>query len=75
MKPSFIETLKYIPLDRVFIESDSDRNVSLKERYHIFSEIRQKGTQEIALKMLKNAKIFFTWKNISFPPGWSGQNS
>lgn len=75
MKPSFTETLKYVPLDQVFIESDSDRSIPLKERYSIFSEIRQLRVQDIRQQMLENAKIFFSWKNTSFPPGLNAPNS
>jgi len=75
IQPSFEETLNFIPLDQIFIESDSDRSLTLGERYVIFSELRQLRVEKIAEQMLENAKIFFSWKNTSFPPGLNVQNS
>lgn len=59
------EMLAYIPIDRLFLESDSDYSLSILERYRIFAQLRTMPEEELKVRLLRNAKTFFgsRWKH------------
>lgn len=64
MSPVFEEMLKYVPLDRIFIETDSEFRVNIQDRYRIFALLRQKSVEEIKQIVSENFCRFYTdkWK-------------
>lgn len=62
MNISFEEALHYVPTDKVFIETDSDRRLSIKERYKIFSTLRKIPEDSLKLQMNENCKTLFNKK-------------
>jgi TatD DNase family protein len=62
MSRNLHETLSYIPLESVFIESDSDCSLAIHERYAIFANL--KGVELDVLKRLifNNFTTFFKHK-------------
>lgn len=59
---SFVETLKSLPLDRFFIETDSDTSMNISERYDLLSSIKNIDICDLEMQMLENFKAFFKWK-------------
>ena len=59
MNESFIEVLEYLPLDKFFIETDSDRRLTIRERYKIMSELRKLPEDSLKLQLFENVKVFF----------------
>jgi TatD DNase family protein len=64
MAVSFEATLKYLPLDRFFIETDSDTSLNIKERYARFSDIRGIDINTLENQLFNNFKTFFQWKYL-----------
>ena len=64
MTPVFEEMLKYVPLDSVFIETDSAYDVNIQDRYRIFAELRQQPVDYIKETVFNNFKKFYSdkWK-------------
>ncbi|MCZ2100297.1 MAG: TatD family hydrolase [Chitinophagales bacterium] len=64
MTPVFEAMLKYVPLDRIFIETDSEFHVNIQDRYRIFAEIRQMSVDEIKEIVFDNFTKFYSdkWK-------------
>lgn len=62
MADSFVETLKILPLDRFFIETDSDTSMNIRQRYELFSDIRKMEREDLEIQLLNNFKTFFEWK-------------
>ncbi|MEZ4912287.1 MAG: TatD family hydrolase [Saprospiraceae bacterium] len=56
MHDSFIETLKYVPHDRIFLETDSDHSLSIGERYTIFSKLTQQSMDSLSEQIAVNIK-------------------
>lgn len=72
MTPVFEELLRYVPLDMIFIETDSEFQVNIQERYRIFAALRQKPIEEIKEILFNNFIQFYTekWKYLD---GLNGQ--
>lgn len=62
MADSFVETLKTLPLDRFFIETDSDTSMNIRQRYELFADIRNMKRSDLESQLLNNFKTFFEWK-------------
>jgi TatD DNase family protein len=64
MNPVFEEMLKYVPLDRIFIETDSETSFNILERYRIFAALRNLAIEEIEEQLYTNFKHFYSskWK-------------
>jgi TatD DNase family protein len=64
MNPVFEDMLKYVPLDKIFIETDSEFRVNIQERYRIFAAIRQRSVEEIKEIIFNNFRTFYAnkWK-------------
>lgn len=64
MNPVFEEMLKYIPLDRMFIETDSETSFNISERYRIFAALRNLAVEEIEEQLYTNFVNFYSskWK-------------
>ena len=62
---SFKETLQYLPLDRIFLETDSDFTLNIRERYCIFADLREINMQYLKDQMYQNFITFFSnkWKH------------
>lgn len=74
MTPVFAEMLTFIPLQNVFLETDSEHSLSIDRRYAIFADLRGIGIDLLKDRMFDNFKSFFAekWK---YHDGWSEQNS
>jgi TatD DNase family protein len=74
MTTTFSDTLVYIPLDRMFIETDSDFRADIKKRYELFSHLRKCSAYELKKVIFSNFVKFYSekWK---YQPGWNEQNS
>lgn len=74
MTATFTETLQYLPLDRFFIETDSDFILDIKQRYKILSELRKITEDKLKTAIFSNFTAFYKekWK---YPNGWKGQIS
>ncbi|NJN78827.1 MAG: hypothetical protein HC803_11320 [Saprospiraceae bacterium] len=64
MTTSFVETLKYLPLDRFFIETDSETSLNIRQRYEVFSEVRGIEMNDLEEQLYHNFKTFFQWKYL-----------
>ncbi len=64
MTSVFEEMLRYVPLDRIFIETDSAYDVDIQDRYRIFAELRQQPVDLIKEIVFNNFKKFYSdkWK-------------
>ncbi len=62
MNESFVELLKYIPLDKFFIETDSDYSLNIIQRYAIIADIKQMQIIDLQKSMIENFRTFFSWK-------------
>jgi TatD DNase family protein len=62
MADSFVETLKNLPLDKFFIETDSDTSMNIRQRYELFANIRAMKTSDLESQLFNNFKTFFEWK-------------
>ncbi len=62
---SFEETLFCLPLDKIFLETDSDITMDIKERYRIFAAMRGIDIQVLKDQMYQNFITFYTekWKH------------
>ncbi|MBK9737747.1 MAG: TatD family hydrolase [Saprospiraceae bacterium] len=74
MTNTFRDTLLYLPLDRVFIETDGDSSTSILERYRIFCELRNLKLVDLSAQIFMNFKNFYKekWK---YHHGWKEPNS
>jgi len=64
MNPVFEEMLKYVPLDRIFIETDSETSFNISQRYCIFAALRNLSVEKIQEQMYTNFNHFYSskWK-------------
>ncbi len=64
MKSTFIDMLQFIPLDRLFLETDSDFNLNIIERYRIFATLRKMGLEPLKTQLYQNFVTFYKdkWK-------------
>ncbi len=62
---SFKDTLQYLPLDKIFLETDSDFTMDIKERYRIFADLRGIDIQVLKDQIYQNFITFYTgkWKH------------
>jgi TatD DNase family protein len=72
MPVSFRETLEYLPLDMIFLETDSEYSLSIGERYKIFSDLRRIQIRDSEKIFFDNVCRFFTWKEMVLRDGLSG---
>jgi TatD DNase family protein len=61
---SFKDTLQFLPLDRIFLETDSDFTLNIRERYGIFAALREIEVPYLKDQMYQNFITFFSnkWK-------------
>lgn len=59
MSSAMEETLRYVPLDRVFLETDSDHSLSIQERYRIFARLREVTTDNLQEQLFYNTSNFY----------------
>lgn len=71
MKPVFEDMLVYVPLDRVFLETDSEFTMNIQQRYTIFAEIRKMDVTTLKLQLFDNFKTFYAnkWKHLTGSKG------
>jgi TatD DNase family protein len=72
MPVSFRETVEYLPLDMIFLETDSEYSLSIADRYKIFSDLRHIQIREAEKIFFDNVCRFFTWKEMVLRDGLSG---
>ncbi|HMP28748.1 MAG TPA: TatD family hydrolase [Saprospiraceae bacterium] len=59
MPDSFLDTLSFIPMDKLHLETDSDRRLNIVTRYKILAELRKISLDQLILQLFNNCKIFF----------------
>ena len=57
-----MDTLIYVPLDRMFLETDSETSHTISERYHIFAKLRELSLEDIKSALFSNFSKFFKKK-------------
>jgi TatD DNase family protein len=64
MNAVFEEMLKYVPLDRIFIETDSETSFNISQRYCIFAALRNLPVAKIQEQLYTNFITFYSskWK-------------
>ncbi len=62
MKLVFEEMLAYVPMDRIFIETDSEFTLNIQQRYTIFAQIREVDVTTLKMQLFDNFKTFYTFK-------------
>jgi TatD DNase family protein len=75
MTPVFEETLRTVPLDRIFLETDSDLSMTIDERYLAFATLRQIPMEALQEQIFVNLMTFFAWKQKILKNGLSALNS
>lgn len=65
MSSVFKEMLGYVPLDKIFLETDSDFTMNIKDRYAIFAALRHFNVATLQEQMLQNFTSFYKnkWKH------------
>jgi TatD DNase family protein len=65
MSKPFEDTLKSLPLDRVFIETDSETSVNIAARYALFCSIGNHEMEEVKEQIFINFQQFYRnkWKH------------
>lgn len=58
MSMPFRETLEYLPMDRFFIETDSDTSSSIQERYVLMATLKRINVETLKLQMIENTATF-----------------
>jgi TatD DNase family protein len=58
----FKETLHHLPLEKTFLETDSETSLNISQRYAIFAALRQIELPELQEQLFSNFKTFFAWK-------------
>lgn len=71
----FEEMARYIPLDRVFLETDSDPMLTIQGVYQNFCRLRNVHSEELEQQILNNIFTFFAWKSNHLRIGLNEQNS
>jgi TatD DNase family protein len=66
MNSTFLETIHYIPINKLFLETDSDRRLSIIERYKIFADCRKLAIEDLKLQIFNNCKFLFgeKWQKL-----------
>ncbi|MBK9253870.1 MAG: TatD family hydrolase [Saprospiraceae bacterium] len=73
MSDNFTEMIKYIPADRLFLETDSHPDMNILENYKKASLLRKCEVEDLKSQIFENLKVFFKWKKVP-PNGWSALN-
>lgn len=73
--PVFYDMARYLPLDRVFLETDNDPLLTIQGVYESFCKLRNVHPEEVEQQILNNLFTFFAWKSNQLRNGLSGQNS
>jgi TatD DNase family protein len=62
---NFIETCRYVPLNRLFLETDSESSIPIGKRYQIFADLRGFKMEDLKEQLYTNFKEFFKkkWKH------------
>ncbi|MBK8349871.1 MAG: TatD family hydrolase [Saprospiraceae bacterium] len=73
MNSAFEDTLSYLPIDKIFLETDSDFSSDIKERYRIFAALRGMAIPDLKQSLYQNFITFYSekWKHQS---GWNEQH-
>jgi TatD DNase family protein len=74
MSTVFQETLSYLPLDRIFLETDSEKSLTIQERYSIFAGLRGIPLESLQKAMIDNLFTFYHWKENIIRNGLKGLN-
>ena len=63
--PSFVEMIAYVPMENVFIETDSDFSMNITDRYTIFAAIKKMDVQDVQEILYSNFITFYKdkWKH------------
>lgn len=62
MNQSFIEMLNYLPIDRFFLETDSDHRIDIRGRYALMADLRKMDIFALRRQMYQNCSELFQWK-------------
>lgn len=73
--PVFDEMAKYVPLDRVFLETDSDPRLNINTVYAHFCRLRNLDARQVEEQIVNNILTFFAWKSNNLLTGLNVQNS
>ncbi len=67
MHQSFADMLKFVPLDRIFLETDSDYRLGISERYHIFASLRSMDMLALRAQLYLNFTLFYStkWQHLT----------
>jgi TatD DNase family protein len=67
MAPTYIETLRSVPMDRIFLETDSDASHNISERYQIFATLREMDITDLIEEIQTNFSNFFNqkWQHLN----------
>ena len=62
---TFNETLKFLPLERIFLETDSDFSLQIQSRYAIFAALRNVDVSVLKTIIFNNFAKFYQgkWKH------------
>jgi len=73
MNISFMEMLQFVPLDQIFLETDSDFTINIMGRYRIFADLRKMALEPLKAQLYQNFITFYKekWKYHS---GWNEQH-
>lgn len=61
------ELLDYLPLYRIFIESDGKSDISIRDRYTVLAQSKNLTIEEVRTSLFHNFKTFFKakWKHLN----------
>ena len=59
MTTTFIESLKYIPIESIHLETDSDRRTPIFKRYELYAELKNIPLVSVQEKLFENTKNLF----------------
>ncbi|MFZ1748740.1 MAG: TatD family hydrolase [Saprospiraceae bacterium] len=64
IKQTFVDTLKFVPLDKMFLETDRDFSIGIMERYAFFAQLRGMDIIDLRCQMYQNFISFYKekWK-------------
>lgn len=73
MQASFIEMMLYVPIEHIFLETDSDSRINITERYRIFAALKKMDINPLKEQLYQNFKTFYQekWK---YQSGWNVQH-
>ena len=67
MHQSYADMLRFVPLDRIFLETDSDYRLGISERYHIFASLRNMDMLTLRTQLYLNFTLFYStkWQHLT----------